>query len=53
MKQITSMVNHFLVLSYNLLIAGGTGYLVYYKNASAWLFLLALCFIMNYKEDDK
>ena len=33
-----------IVALYNLALLAGASYLVYYKDASAWLFALALCF---------
>jgi hypothetical protein len=42
-----------LVLTYNLALLAGASYLVYYKDASAWLFLLALCFGASWKNNTK
>lgn len=39
----------FLILVYNLALLAGASYLVYYKDASAWLFVLALVFGASWK----
>lgn len=39
----------FIVVVYNLALLAGASYLVYYKDASAWLFLLALVFAASWK----
>lgn len=41
-----------IVLSYNLALFGGTGYLVYYKNASAWLWLIPLLMMISHLKVD-
>ena len=38
-----------LVIIYNLALLAGASYLVYYKDASAWLFVLALIFAAGWK----
>ena len=38
------LVEIFLVVVYNLSLLAGTSYLVYYKEASPWLYFIALCF---------
>jgi len=38
-----------LVIIYNLALLAGASYLVYYKDASAWLFILALIFAAGWK----
>ena len=38
-----------LVSIYNLALLAGASYLVYYKDASAWLFILALIFAAGWK----
>lgn len=39
----------FIVSVYNLALLAGASYLVYYKDASAWLFVLALVFAAGWK----
>ena len=46
-------VDKLLILTYNLILITGACYLVYYKDASAWLFLLALIFAGSWKESKK
>lgn len=42
----------FLVVAlYNLALLGGASYLYYYKDGSGWLFVLAILFAANWKED--
>lgn len=48
-----SAVAILLILVYNLVLAGGACYLVYYKDASAWLFLMALVLAASWKESKK
>ena len=38
-----------LILVYNLVLVAGACYLVYYKDASAWLFLLVLVLASSWK----
>lgn len=38
-----------LVICYNLALLAGASYLVYYRDASAWLYLLALMFAASWK----
>ena len=38
-----------LILVYNLVLVAGASYLVYYKDASAWLFLLVLVLASSWK----
>lgn len=40
----------FIVVVYNLILVGGASYLVYYKDASAWLYLIALIFAAGWKD---
>ena len=40
-----------LVLFYNLALLVGASYLVYYRDASAWLYLLALLFAGSWKTE--
>lgn len=40
----------FIVVVYNLALLAGASYLVYYKDASAWIYVLALCFGASWKE---
>ena len=42
-----------LILMYNLVLVAGASYLVYYKDASAWLFLLVLVLASSWKESKK
>jgi hypothetical protein len=49
-------IDKLLVLSYNLTLLAGASFLVYYKDASAWIFALALVFGASWREkkdDDK
>lgn len=46
-------VDKLIILLYNLLLVAGASYLVYYKDASAWLFALALIFAGSWSEKDK
>lgn len=46
-------VDRIIILLYNLTLLVGASYLVYYRDASAWLFALALCFGASWKEKDK
>lgn len=39
-----------LVAAYNLALLAGASYLVYYKDASAWLFILALLFAASWSD---
>lgn len=41
-----------LILVYNLLLLAGASYLVYYKDASAWLFVLAIVFGASWKNKE-
>ena len=41
------------VALYNLALSAGASYLVYYKDASAWLFILALIFAAGWNSDKK
>jgi hypothetical protein len=41
------------ILLYNLCIIGGTAYLVAVHNWSAWWFLLAALFLVNYSKSSK
>ena len=40
-----------LILMYNLCLLAGASYLVYYRDASAWLYILALCFGASWRSD--
>ena len=40
-------------LMYNLLLIAGASYLVYYKDASAWIFVVAIIFGASWSEKDK
>ena len=46
-------VDKLMILCYNLILAAGACYLVYYKDASAWLFALAIIFAASWSEKDK
>lgn len=52
-KTVTGAVAILLILVYNLALLAGVGYLVYYKDASAWLFVLAMVFGVGFSEKDK
>ena len=41
-----------LILMYNLALLAGAGYLVYYKDASAWLFVLVMVFGASWKNKE-
>lgn len=45
-------IDKLMILCYNLLLLAGASYLVYYKDASAWLFALALVFGAKWSEKD-
>jgi len=45
-------IDKLMILVYNLLLLAGASYLVYYKDASAWLFILALVFGAKWSEKD-
>lgn len=40
-----------LVIVYNLALLAGASYLVYYRDASAWIYVLALVFAASWKTD--
>jgi hypothetical protein len=42
-----------MILCYNLILVAGASYLVFYKDASAWLFALAIIFGASWSEKDK
>lgn len=42
----------FLIICYNLALLAGASYLVYYKDASAWLFVLAMVFGASWKNKE-
>jgi hypothetical protein len=46
-------VDKLMILVYNLILVAGACYLVYYKDASAWLFVLAIIFGASWSEKDK
>lgn len=41
------------ILLYNLLLLAGVSYLVFWHNASAWLYVLALLFGASWKSDQE
>ena len=43
-------IDKLIILLYNLVLVTGASYLVYYKDASAWIYVLALCFGASWKE---
>lgn len=47
MKFIHNIFVTVFVLIYNLIILGGTTYLVFWKNQTGWLYLLAMLFILS------
>lgn len=42
-----------LIVVYNLILLAGASYLVYYKDASAWVFAVAILFGASWKEKEK
>ena len=46
-------VDKLIILLYNLTLLVGASYLVYFKDASAWLFVLAIIFAGSWSEKDK
>ena len=46
-------IDKLIILLYNLVLVTGASYLVYYKDASAWLFVLAFMFAGSWSEKDK
>jgi hypothetical protein len=46
-------VDKLMILVYNLLLLAGASYLVYEKNASAWLFVLAILFGATWSEKEE
>lgn len=48
-----SSVDKLMILLYNLVLASGASYLVYYKDASAWLFLMVLVLAGSWKGSKK
>jgi uncharacterized membrane protein len=46
-------IDKLIILLYNLLLVAGASYLVYYKDASAWLFVVAIIFAGSWSEKDK
>ena len=52
MRQVKT-VDKLIILIYNLLLVAGASYLVYYKDASAWLFALAIIFGASFSDKDK
>ena len=46
-------VDKLIILCYNLILVAGASYLVFYKDASAWLFALAIIFGASWSEKDK
>lgn len=52
MSQVKS-VDKLIILMYNLILATGASYLVYYKDASAWIFVVAIIFGASWSEKDK
>ena len=45
-------VEIFLVICYNLSLLAGASYLIYYKDASAWLYLIAIVFGASWKNKE-
>lgn len=52
MRQVKT-IDKLIILMYNLLLLVGASYLVYFKDASAWLFVLAIIFAGSWSEKDK
>ena len=52
MSQVKS-VDKLIILMYNLILATGASYLVYYKDASAWVFAVAIIFGKSFSNKDK
>lgn len=46
----TKTIDKLIIVLYNLTLLAGASYLVYYKDASAWLFALAMVFSASWKE---
>lgn len=46
-------IDKLIILLYNLTLLVGASYLVYYKDASAWLFVLAIIFAGSWSEKDE
>ena len=42
-----------LILLYNITLLAGASYLVYYKDASAWIYVLALMFGATWNQTEK
>lgn len=46
-------IDKLMLLVYNLLLVAGASYLVYYKDASAWVFAVAIIFGESFSNKDK
>lgn len=46
-------IDKLMLLVYNLLLVAGASYLVYYKDASAWVFAVAIIFGKSFSNKDK
>jgi hypothetical protein len=46
-------IDKLIILLYNLLLLAGASYLVFYKDASAWIFAVAIIFGASWSEKDK
>lgn len=45
------MIVKLAILLYNIVLLAGASYLVYYKDASAWLFVLVLCCLGSWSDE--
>jgi hypothetical protein len=48
-----SSVDKLMILMYNITLLTGASYLVYYQDASAWIYLLALLFGATWNQTQK
>ena len=46
-------VDKLMILTYNIVLAGGACYLVYYKDSSGWLCVMALLLAASFSEKSK
>ncbi len=53
MNQIRDMFTVLIAAIYHLAMVAGAAYLVYYKDASAWLFAIPLLMAMSFKTKDE
>ena len=48
-----SSIDKLMILTYNIVLAGGACYLVYYKDSSGWLCVMALLLAASFSEKSK